>query len=133
MIKSIFLFGIINKSKLESMLCLFYNWEFMFGCCWFRKTSNLSASDSLLKRQWYHSQTYCMARKEPNGEPTVTPSIWLWNLRSNMKCESEVAHWKIFFRSALVILKPGFISKSKSPAISIVSVSRILLNNLQTS
>ena len=73
-----------------------------------------------------------LARTRPRGEPMATPSIWLQNVPSKRKYVPDVANSKSFFNSALVMFKPGLRSNNKLTTISIVSLSGILVNKLQT-
>ena len=47
---------VMGKSENESWFSVYFSIaNFILGCRWFRKTKNLSASDSLLKRQMISS------------------------------------------------------------------------------
>ena len=60
-----------------------------------------------------------LAKTGHNDDPIAIPSIWLWNLPSNVTCVPEVANWKSFFRSALDISKSWIFYIDKQPSNSI--------------
>ena len=127
----------------------------MLRCCVFKNAKNLSASDSQLKRhimpsiyrlckaiftflKFIQSKGFItahkrLARRGPREEPLATPSIWSQSVPRKKKYVPDGSNSKGLLKSALVMFKPGLCSNNKLTATSVVSLSGIQVNKLETS
>ena len=142
---------VIRSSKIEIyLLTCFSNVNLMLGCCVFK---NLSASDSQLKRHIIISissirnyftflkciqpQSFIITHEKISQDRTKRKTdgktIYLvvkYTLKK--KISSWCCKFKRFFNSALVMFKSRLCSNNKLTAISIVSLSGILVNNCKS-
>ena len=74
-----------------------------------------------------------LARTWAKGEPMDTPSIWLQNLLLKIKWVCDIARRKTFLSYFLVMFRLRLWLKMRFIAVSMVSLSRIVVKRLVTS